>query len=88
MVYYYKLKCEEKKSTPILAPHTSGWKTKCEALPLAARVWYKQWKVRRGCLEKFARGTSRGKFFQTIPENFPLFVRLWASKTEEGAAQS
>ena len=26
--------------------------------------------------------------FQTIPEDFLLFVRLWASKTEEDAAQS
>ena len=28
------------------------------------------------------------EIFQTIPEDFPLFVRLWASKTEEDAAQS
>ena len=32
--------------------------------------------------------TSRGQIFQTIPEDFSLFVRLWASKTEEDAAQS
>ena len=34
------------------------------------------------------RGTSHGQIFQTIPEDFSLFVRLWASKTEEDAAQS
>ena len=34
------------------------------------------------------RGTSRGQIFQTIPEDFSLFVRLWASKTEEDVAQS
>ena len=34
------------------------------------------------------QGTSHGQIFQTIPEDFSLFVRLWASKTEEDAAQS
>ena len=34
------------------------------------------------------RGTSHGQTLQTIPEDFSLFVRLWASKTEEDAAQS
>ena len=34
------------------------------------------------------RGTSHGQIFQTIPKDFPLFVRLWASKTEEDVAQS
>ena len=34
------------------------------------------------------RGTSRGQIFQTIPGDFSLFVRLWASKIEEDAAQS
>ena len=34
------------------------------------------------------RGTSRGQIIQTIPRDFPLFVRLWASKTEEDVAQS
>ena len=27
-------------------------------------------------------------FFFTFPKDFPLFVRLWASKTKEDAAQS
>ena len=34
------------------------------------------------------RGTCRGQIVQTIPEDFSLFVKLWASKTEEDAAQS
>ena len=34
------------------------------------------------------QGTSRGQIFKTIPEDFPLFVRLWASRTEVYAAQS
>ena len=34
------------------------------------------------------RGTSRAQILQTIPEDFSLFVRLWASKTKEDAAQS
>ena len=34
------------------------------------------------------RGTSHGQIFQTIPEDFSLFVILWASKTKEDAAQS
>ena len=34
------------------------------------------------------QGTSRGLIFQTIPEDFSLFVRLWASQTEEDVAQS
>ena len=33
-------------------------------------------------------GTSRGQIFQTILEDYSLFVRLSASKTEEDAAQS
>ena len=28
------------------------------------------------------QGTSQGQIFQIIPKDFPLFVRLWASKTE------
>ena len=28
------------------------------------------------------------QIFQTIPKDFPLFVRLWVSKTDEDAAQS
>ena len=34
------------------------------------------------------KGTFRGKIFQTIPKDSPLFVRLWASKTKEDVAQS
>ena len=34
------------------------------------------------------QGTSRGQIFQTIPEDFSQFFRLWASKTEEDAVQS
>ena len=30
-------------------------------------VWYKQWKVRSGCLEKIALRNSEGHFFQTTP---------------------
>ena len=26
------------------------------------RIWYKQWKVQRGCLEKFGLGRSQGDF--------------------------
>ena len=33
------------------------------------------------------RGTSRGQILQTIPKDFPLFFRLWASTTEEDAAK-
>ena len=46
---------------------------------------------RRGAAPRdspITQGTSRGQTFQTIPEDFSLFVRLWASKTEEDAAQS
>ena len=54
-------------------------------------LWYKQWKVRRGCLEKFALGRSRGSrgkvWLPKGPEDFSLFVRLWASKTKEDATQ-
>ena len=28
------------------------------------------------------------QIFQTIPKDFPLFVRLWASKTDEDGGQS
>ena len=34
------------------------------------------------------RETYRGQIFQAIPKDFALFVRLWASKTEEDAPQS
>ena len=40
------------------------------------RMWYKQWKVRSGCLEKFALGNSRGQIFQTTNKDFPLVFRL------------
>ena len=42
------------------------------------------------CLRKVPKGnqTSRGQILQTIPKDFPLFVRIWASKTKEDAAQS
>ena len=42
----------------------------------------------REVLRVITQGTSRGQIFQTIPDDFSLFVRLWASKTEEDAAQS
>ena len=34
------------------------------------------------------QGTSCGDIFHTIPKYFPLFVRLWASKTKDDEAQS
>ena len=45
--------------------------------------------VLRGAAPKdslITRGTSRGKIFSDKPKAFPLFVRLWGSKTEEDAA--
>ena len=74
-------------------------------LVLSHTEWYKEWKVLRGCVEKFGLGRCQGlsnfpkeksdyprdlreKIGQTIPWDFPLLVRLWASKTKEGAAQS
>ena len=39
-------------------------------------LWDEQWKVRSGCLEKFALGNSRGQIFQTTTKDFPLFFRL------------
>ena len=48
-----------------------GW-TGC----IIIEIWYKQWKVRSGCLGKFALGNSQGQIFQTTTEDFPLFFRL------------
>ena len=45
-------------------------------LLIISYTWYKQWKVRSGCLEKFALGNSRGQIFQTTTKDFPLFFRL------------
>ena len=42
----------------------------------------------REFLRVITQGTSRGQIFQTIPDDFFLFVRLCASKTEEYAAHS
>ena len=42
----------------------------------------------REVLRVITKGTSRGPIFQTIPEEFSLFVRLWASKTKEDVAHS
>ena len=38
------------------------WAIENQAIPgvTSHRLWYKQWKVRSGCLEKFAIGNSRG----------------------------
>ena len=45
------------------------------------------WEVQR-VISLITQGTSREQSFQTIPEDFSLFVRIWASKNEEDAAQS
>ena len=44
--------------------------------PFIGEIWYKQWKVRSGCVEKVALGNSRGQLFQTTTKDFPLFIRV------------
>ena len=58
-----------------------------KSIQLEVNVWYKQWKVRSGCLEKFALGNSResSDFHegQTTTEDFPLFLTLLDYNNEE-----
>ena len=43
-------------------------------LLIISYIWYKQWKVRSGCLEKFTPGNSRGS--SDFPEGRSVKSRL------------
>ena len=104
---HYNNIVENRVHSRMVFPLSQEWmrprkRNKCSLPRPTPLDWYKQWKVRRGFLEKFAlgrfrgnqifpkgctpwkslitRGTSCEQIFQTTPEEFPLFVRLWASK--------
>ena len=47
------------------------------ASPQCAWLWYKQWKVRSGCLEKLAYGIPEGKFFRQPLRTFHCFSDFW-----------
>ena len=51
-------------------------------------MWYKQWKVRNRCLEKFALGNYRGQIFPTTTDDFQFFFLLFDKNSEEYEAQS
>ena len=51
-------------------------------------MWYKQWKVCSGCLEKIALGNSQGQIFKTTIEDFPFLFRLFDKNSDEYEAQS
>ena len=51
----------------------------------SGKIWPREvpWVIRL-----IIRGTFPGQIFKSIAKDFPLFVRLWASKTEANEAQS